>query len=215
VDLLNPVEARVLDALIEKAITTPEYYPLSLNALTNACNQSTNRDPVVHYDEASVAAAIETLRSKDLVHIVHCKDSRVTRYRPVVDETWGLSPAEIVAMGVLMLRGPQTVGEIRTRSARSHNFGSLDEVEAGLNALIAREADSLVARFLRQSGQKEVRYVHLLAGEFTPDPAEFAEGELPPASSERLSRLEDLTEELQTQLEDLRQQFEQFRKEFS
>ena len=213
-DLLNPVEVRVLGALIEKAVTTPDYYPLSLKALTNACNQSTNRDPVVHYDEASVAAAIDTLRIKDLVHIVHRKDSRVTRYKHVVDETWGLSPAKIGVMGVLMLRGPQTVGEIRTRSSRLHNFGSLEEVEAGLSALIEREPDALVARLPRQTGQKEARYVHLLAGEFTPGLGESAEDELP-AGSERLSQLEDLTEELQTQLEDLRQQFEQFRKEFS
>ena len=212
-DLLNQIEVRVLGALIEKAVTTPDHYPLSLNALTSACNQSSNRDPVVHYDERTVADALDSLRRGNLVHIVDRGDSRVTRHRHVAHETWGLNPAETAVMGVRMLRGPQTVGEIRTRSTRLHDFRSLDEVGVTLNALIAREPDPFVARLPRQPGQKEVRYVHLMAGEFVPEEVESVASDLP-ASSERLTRLENLTGELQAELEGLRQQFEQFRKEF-
>lgn len=212
-DLLNQIEVRVLGALIEKAVTTPDHYPLSLNALTSACNQSSNRDPVVHYDEQTVADGLDSLCRRNLVHIVDRGDSRVTRYRHVAHETWGLNPAETAVMGVRMLRGPQTVGEIRTRSTRLHDFRSLDEVGVTLNALIAREPDPFVARLPRQPGQKEVRYAHLLAGEFVPEEVESVASDLP-ASSERLTRLEDLTGKLKAEVEGLRQQFEQFRKEF-
>ena len=214
VELLNAVEVRVLGALIEKSITTPDYYPLSLNALTSACNQSSNRDPVVRYDVGTVTEAIETLRRKNLVHIVHRTDSRVTRHRHVADETWKLSSAAIGVMAVLMLRGPQTVGEIRTRSARLHNFGSLNEVEATLSALIGPEPDAFVGNLTRQPGQKEARYVHRLSSEVVADPGESEPGELP-APIERITRLEGITEDLDTQLEELRQQLEQFRIEFS
>jgi len=213
VDLLNQVEVRVLGALIEKAITTPDNYPLSLNALTNACNQSSNRDPVVRYDDQTVADAIDTLRRGNLVHIVHRSDSRVTRYRQVVDETWGLDSAATAVMDVLMLRGSQTVGEVRTRSMRLHDFRGLDEVESTLNALIAREPDGFVSRLPRQTGQKEVRYVHRLGGEVTPESAASEDPDLPDPG-ERLARLEDTTGELRDQLEELQKQFEQFRKQF-
>ncbi len=213
VDLLNPVEVRVLGALIEKAITTPDNYPLSLNALTNACNQSSNRDPVVRYDDQKVADAIETLRRGNLLHIVHRSDSRVTRYRQVVDETWGLDSAATAVMDVLMLRGPQTVGEVRTRSMRLHDFRSLGEVESTLNALIAREPDGFVSRLPRQTGQKEVRYVHRLGGEVPPE-LEASEDLDLPDPGERLTRLEDTIGELRDHLEELQKQFEQFRKQF-
>ncbi|PYS56047.1 MAG: DUF480 domain-containing protein [Acidobacteria bacterium] len=211
--LLNETEVRVLGSLIEKEITTPEYYPLSLNALTNACNQSSNRNPVVHFDEETVARAMDSLRKKNLVHVVHKDDSRVTKYRHVMAETIGLDIPEIAVMCVLMLRGPQTVGEIRTRSNRIHDFQDLEEVETTLNALIAREPSALAVRLPRQTGQKEVRYAHLLSGEVAldnPDPAMIRAQ----ADSERIAKLEEITEELRKEVEDLRNQFEQFRKQF-
>jgi uncharacterized protein len=210
--LLNDVEVRVLGSLIEKEITTPDYYPLSLNALTNACNQSSNRNPVVYFDEAAVAEAFDSLRKKNLVHLIDRGDSRITKYRHVMAETMKLEPPAIAAMCVLMLRGPQTVGEIRTRSNRLYEFGTLDEVEATLNLLIASPPSPLVVRVPRQTGQKEVRYAHLLSGDVAfnePDPA-MARTQ---ADSERIGKLEETTEELRKEMEDLRRQFEQFRKQ--
>ena len=211
--LLNDTEVRVLGSLIEKEITTPDYYPLSLNALTNACNQLSNRNPVVHFDEETVAGAIESLRKRNLVHVVVRDDSRVTKYRQVMSETMSLQTREIAVMCVLMLRGPQTVGEIRTRSNRIFDFESLADVETTLNSLSAREPSALVVRLPRQTGQKEVRYAHLLSGEVVFDEPEAAMNRAQ-VDSERLLRLEQTTEELRQQVEDLRRQFEGFRKQF-
>ena len=211
--LLNEAEVRVLGSLIEKEATTPDYYPLSLNGLTNACNQLSNREPVVHYDEEMVAEVTDSLRKRNLVHIVNRGDSRVTRYRHVMAETMSLDTREIAVMHVLMLRGPQTVGEIRTRSYRIHDFANLEEVETVLNSLIAREAAALVVRIPRQVGQKEVRYAHLLCGEVEFDNRDAAVIEAQ-AGNERIGKLEQTTEELRREVEDLRKQFEQFRKQF-
>ena len=134
---LNDTEVRVLGALIEKEITTPDYYPLSLNALVAACNQSSNRNPVVHFDEGTVAHAADSLLEKKLVHLVDRGESRVTKYRHVLYEAMNLGRPAIAVMCVMMLRGPQTVGEIRTRSNRLYNFSSLEEVEITLNSLMA------------------------------------------------------------------------------
>jgi uncharacterized protein len=199
---LTATEVRVLGALIEKEITTPDYYPLSLNALLAACNQSSNRNPVVQFDEATVADAADTLREKQLVRLVDRGESRVTKYRHVVYEAMNLGRPAIAAMCVLMLRGPQTVGEIRTRSNRLYDFSSLDHVETTLNSLMAVEPP-LVARLPRQTGQKEVRYAHLLSGEVMlteSDPE-------PEAEPDRIGKLEK-------EVEDLKKQFEQFRKQF-
>jgi uncharacterized protein YceH (UPF0502 family) len=206
--LLNDVEVRVLGCLIEKETTTPEYYPLSLNALTNACNQSSNRYPVVHFDEQTVAGAIDALRQKQFVHIVHRDDARVVKYRHVIAEKLGIDTKEIAVMSVLMLRGAQTVGEIRTRTNRMFDFESLEQVEAVLNLLMTREPTPLIARLPRQTGQKDVRYAHLLSGEVTL--------EQPPAQSaeDRIARLEDTTEQLRREVDDLRSQLDQFRKQF-
>jgi uncharacterized protein YceH (UPF0502 family) len=157
--ILNDAEVRVLGALIEKEITTPEYYPLSLNALVAACNQSSNRHPVVHYDEGEVGAAADTLREKGLVHLVDRGESRVSKYRHVLYEAMNMSRQAIAVMCVLMLRGPQTVGEIRTRSNRLYDFISLEDVETTLNSLMSGESP-LIVRLPRQTGQKEVRYAH-------------------------------------------------------
>jgi uncharacterized protein len=200
--LLNPTEVRVLGALIEKEITTPDYYPLSLNALLAACNQSSNRHPVVHYVEGEVGAAADTLREKGLVHLVDRGESRVVKYRHVLYEAMNLGRPAIAVMCVLLLRGPQTVGEIRTRSNRLYDFTSLEDVETTLNALMSGEAP-LIVRLPRQTGQKEVRYAHLLSGSVTVSDAE-AESE---PELDRIGKLE-------REVEDLKKQFEQFRKQF-
>ena len=195
---LTDTEVRVLGSLIEKEITTPDYYPLSLNALVAACNQSSNRNPVVHFDEGTVAQALDSLREKKLIHQVDRGDSRVTKYRHVLYEAMNLGRPAIGVMCVLMLRGPQTVGEIRTRSNRLYDFSSLEEVETTVNSLMSGEPP-LVARLPRQSGQKEVRYAHLLSGE-----VRLTEPEPEP---DRIGKLEK-------EVEDLKKQFEQFRRQF-
>src|SRR5215216_5001378 len=163
-DLLNDVDVRVLGALIEKEITTPENYPLSLNALTNACNQTSNRDPVVKFEETTVKAGVDRLRKYSLVRSIQRVDSRVMKYMHLMTDALGLERPQLAAMCVLMLRGPQTVGEIRTRGSRLFEFQSLEEVEATLNGLASR-SPPLVVRLPRQPGQKEARYAHLLSGE--------------------------------------------------
>src|SRR5437016_2889862 len=197
-DTLNDAEVRVLGALIEKEITTPDYYPLSLNSLMAACNQSSNRNPVVHFDEDTVSRAVESLREKKLVHLVDRGESRVLKYRHVLYEAMNLGRPAVAVMCVLMLRGPQTVGEIRTRSNRLYDFSSLEEVDITLNALMSREP-ALIIRMQRQTGQKEVRYAHLLSGEVS-----FTE---PEPELDRIGKLEK-------EVEDLKKQFEQFRKQF-
>jgi uncharacterized protein YceH (UPF0502 family) len=200
--ILNDAEVRVLGALIEKEITTPEYYPLSLNALMAACNQSSNRYPVVHHEEGEVGAAADSLREKGLVHLVDRGESRVSKYRHVLYEAMNMGRPSIAVMCVLMLRGPQTVGEIRTRSNRLYDFTSLEDVETTLNSLMSGESP-LIVRLPRQTGQKEVRYAHLLSGPGTyGQKDEDAEPEL-----DRVSKLE-------REVEDLKKQFEQFRKQF-
>lgn len=211
-DLTN-VEVRVLGALIEKEITTPEYYPLSLNALTNACNQSSNRDPVVQYDENTVSAAIESLRKRNLVHQIKRSDSRVTKYRQVLTEDLQLKDRELAVMCVLMLRGPQTAGEIRTRGTRLFNFASLEDVETTLNALIARAPTPPVVRLPRRPGQKELRYAQTLAGETQIESAEAPEPS-EPADDERLAVLEAAVDGLRSELEDLRNEIQELRKQF-
>lgn len=198
--ILDSSEVRVLGALIEKEVTTPAYYPLSLNALLAACNQSSNRFPVVHFDEGEVGAAADSLREKGLVHLVDRGESRVTKYRHVLYEAMNLGRPAIAALCVLMLRGPQTVGEIRTRSNRLYDFTSLEDVETTLNALMSGELP-LVARLPRQAGQKEIRYAHLLSGD-----VEQGEPEVEP-ELDRIGKLEK-------EVEDLKAQFEQFRKQF-
>lgn len=218
--LLNETEVRVIGSLIEKQVTTPEYYPLTLNALVHACNQISNRDPVVSYDERTVARALESLREKNLAYIFYGSDSRVPKYKHVCVENLRLSPPELALMCVLMLRGPQTVGELRGRTGRLHNFADLAEVEATLEGLASREEQPLVLKLPRQPGRKEARYAHLLAG--TPpveeppraEPrAEAATLEVR-AENERVARLESEVESLRGEVAALRQQFDDFKKQF-
>jgi uncharacterized protein YceH (UPF0502 family) len=195
---LNHTEVRVLGSLIEKEITTPDYYPLSLNALVAACNQSSNRSPVTNFGEDVVARAADSLREKKLVYLVDRGESRVIKYRHVVYEAISLRRPAIAVLCVLMLRGPQTVGEIRTRSNRLYDFSSLEELDITLNSLISGELP-LIIRLPRQTGQKEVRYAHLLSGEVN-----LTEQE---AEHDRIGKLEK-------EVDDLRRQFEEFRKRF-
>lgn len=214
--LLNDVEVRVAGSLVEKQLTTPDYYPLTLNALVHACNQISNRDPVVSYDERTVEEAIDSLRRKNLVYVFYGSESRVPKYKHMMREVFELSPPELAALCVLMLRGPQTLGEIRGRAGRMHEFADLAEVESALDAL-ARRNEPLVTRLPRRAGQKDARYAHLLAG--TPAEAEpGTEAEAAPAArasaGERVARLEAEVERLRSEVAELRRQFAEFRAQF-
>jgi len=216
--ILNEAEVRVLGALIEKQVTTPEYYPLTLNALVNACNQLSNREPVVHYDESTVSRALESLREKNLAYVFYGSESRVPKYKHVAKENLHLDDKQLAALCVLMLRGYQTVGEIKGRTGRLYPFEDLNEVEATLDSLESAETP-LVARLPRQPGRKESRYAHLLFG---PVEVDETPRELRPDSSAlkvrqenpRVTELETQVELLRTDIESLRQQFEEFKKQF-
>ena len=160
-ELLSAEEARVLGCLLEKEAATPEYYPLTLNSLRNACNQSSSRNPVVSYDDGQVSTALSTLREKGLIRVVYSPSNRAAKYRQVTDEAYGLDDQGRAVMCLLLLRGPQTVGELRTRSDRLCSFGSLEEVERVLDRLADRD-DPLVVRLARAPGQKEARFAELL-----------------------------------------------------
>ena len=211
---LTDVQVRVIGSLIEKEATTPDNYPLSLNALTNACNQTSNREPVVDYDEDTVLHAVEALRKQNLVRAVQQSGSRVMKYRHMMADTMTLEPRQAAAMCVLMLRGPQTVGEIKTRTERLASFDSLEQVEATLNDLIERQAGALVVRLPRRPGQKEARYAHLLAGDVAADTTEVEPAIRASVSPDRLMTLEQTVAELRTEVAELRGQLEAFRRQF-
>src|SRR5262245_26750831 len=206
--ILSDAEVRVLGALIEKEITTPDNYPLSMNALIAACNQLSNRNPVVHFDESTVTQALDGLREKKLAHLVDKSDSRVVKFRHVLYEAMNLGRPGIAVLCVLMLRGPQTIGEIRTRTNRLYDFSSLEEVETTLNSLASLE-HPLICKLARQSGQKEARYAHLLSGE-----VKFTEVDPEPESEPPQQLQLDRLGKLEKEVEDLKRQFEQFRKQF-
>jgi uncharacterized protein len=209
---LDAVAVRVLGSLIEKEITTPDNYPLTLNALTAACNQTTNREPVMTLDEPSVMKSLDDLGRRALVGAVQRSDSRVKRYRQRMSETMHLHAAETAVMCVLMLRGPQTTGEIRTRSARLFEFIDVAQVEITLNALMTLSTP-LVMQLPRQAGQKEVRYAHLLAGEpeyVAPEPGARDDARGP----SRIDALEQEVAGLRAEMAELRARLEDFRKEF-
>ena len=207
-DVLTDIETRVLGALVEKQVTTPEYYPLTLNALALACNQKNNRHPVTAYSENEVAQALESLREKNLAYVFYGSTSRVPKYKHVMPEVLHLNAAETALMCVLMLRGPQTPGELRGNAARLHEFAGLDEVEQTLAGLISHDPDPLVTRLPRQPGQKEVRFAHLLSGEIRVEVA----SEVAPSSPRQT--LEQRVDALAAELETLKAQFEQFKKQF-
>lgn len=197
---LTAPEARVLGCLLEKQRTTPELYPLTLNALVNACNQTSNRFPVVRYDDATVMEAVDGLRGKQLLRVVHSPSNRAVKYRQVVDEALALGPDEAALLGVLLLRGPQTIGELRTRAERMHPFPSLEEVESTLQRLDARHG--IVRRLERQPGQKEARFAQLLSPHGDVEPA--AGSSSAPPREDRLGQLEARVAELEAQVAELR-----------
>lgn len=213
---LNAIELRVLGALIEKELTTPEYYPLSLNALTNACNQKSNRDPVMALDETDVVRALDGLRFKGLA-LQSADGGRVPKYAQSAAAKLHLDPAEVAILCELLLRGPQTLGELRTRCERMHPFADLAAVETVLDELAEREPP-LVARLPRQPGRKEHRYAQLLGG--TPElPAEAAAPEEGAtrqvrAENERLTALEEEVGTLRSELDALRDELATFRRQF-
>src|ERR1700730_4165440 len=213
--VLNDIEVRVLGSLVEKQVTTPEYYPLTINALTLACNQKNNRNPVTSYSENQVAQAVENLRELNLAYVFYGSTSRVPKYKHVMTEVLHLSQPQLALMCVLLLRGSQTVGELRERASRLYEFSSLEEVEETLNSLISREPETLVKRLTRQPGQKETRFAHMLAGE---PPVETAEEPSPRRTisreSDRLSSIQEDVAALKTQMQELRLQFESFKKQF-
>jgi uncharacterized protein len=207
VELLDLVEVRVLGALIEKEATTPEYYPLSLNALVTACNQKSNRYPVVDYDEGTVRDAIERLRAKRLVMVI-LGSGRVTKYSQTISEKLNLGRRELAALCVLLLRGAQTLGEIKDRAERIFAFGDLEEAERTLDKLADWPSGGLVVKLPRQPGQKEARYAQLLAGEpAIEQPLEVTETASAPVS--RIAQLESEIQALRGELADLKRRFEE------
>lgn len=213
---LNEIEARVLGCLIEKELTTPEYYPLSLNALTNACNQKSNRDPIMALGEDEVVRALDALRFKQLV-VLSAEGGRVTKYRHLMAEKLGLVPAEQAVLCELLVRGPQTVGELRTRAERMQHFNDLAALEEVLTELMKRE-QPMVARLARLPGRKEPRYAQLFTGE----PAPCTENDTPPeaarlrvqAESTRITILEEELALLRAEVAELRSLVNEFKSQF-
>lgn len=233
---LSPTEARVLGCLIEKAVTTPDYYPLTLASLTNACNQLSNREPVVSFDETAVLRALDGLREKRLATLFHGAESRVPKYKHSLTDIILLTPAELALLCVLLLRGPQTLGELRARTERLYKFVTLPEVEESLQTLAARQPQPLVEKLPRQFGLKESRYTELLSGPAEPPSAARTVAETPieiinldavRAANERIARLEENREEnerftkleqetasLRSEVAELRQQLEELKKQW-
>jgi uncharacterized protein len=217
---LSPVETRILGCLLEKERITPENYPLSLNSLIAACNQSTNRDPIVAYDAKTVEAGLDALRQKKLATMIMSAGSRVSKYRHQLLNHFELNPREVALLCVLLLRGPQTPGELRSRTERLQFFDSLEQVEAFLGELA--KGDSPLVRVLQaRPGQKEKRYVQLISGEpVLPEspPSEISfpapAVELPPEEISRIDALEKEVAGLKAELQQLREELLLFRKQF-
>jgi hypothetical protein len=201
--LLNNIQARVLGSLIEKEISTPDYYPLSLNALVNACNQKSNREPVMNLDETAVGGALAELSEKNLAVGASGRDSRVLKYEHRLQEAFNFDRLETAVLCVLLLRGPQTPGELRSRTERMHRFEDLEQVQSTLQRLMKREPP-IAAVLPRQPGTKEARYAHLLSGDLqTPVSAPEHAAASPLRSSgdaERIARLEDAVAHLEKEL---------------
>jgi uncharacterized protein YceH (UPF0502 family) len=217
IPVLNVIEVRILGCLIEKELTTPEYYPLTLNALTNACNQKSNRDPVLGLEDADVVRGLDSLRFKQFV-VVSSDGGRVPKYRHILSERLRLAPEELALLCELLVRGPQTVGELRTRAERMRSFTDLAAVEEVLGDLMTRE-QPLVTRLPRQPGRKETRYAHLCAGE----PEVATEESMPHpeaarlrvmAGDERIAKLEEEVVALKAEMAELRQMVAEFTAQF-
>jgi uncharacterized protein YceH (UPF0502 family) len=214
---LNEYELRALGAMVEKHIATPDYYPMTLNALVNACNQKNHRDPVVSYDETIVAKALDGLREKNLAYVFHGSEARAPKYGHLFPKAFDLSEAETPLMCVLILRGPQTSGELRSRTQHLRSFGSLAEVETLLQGLSLRDMP-LVVKLPRQPGSRESRFAHLLGG-----PVEMEQIEAPPhlapsvlqrhSENDKIAKLEEEIASLRMELSDLKQQFAELKRE--
>ena len=214
--LLGEIETRVLGSLVEKELTTPEYYPLSLNALVNACNQKSNRDPVMNLDEEAVREALRALDKKGLAGPADNMVSRVSKYEHRLQEAYNFTRHEIAVLAELLLRGPQTPGELRSRADRMHKFDDLGIVQTTLQRLMKREPP-LVKVLPRQPGTKEARYAHLLGGDGEAPPAESATviaAMASRASTERIAYLENQVEKIQSEIAEIKEQFAAFRKQF-
>jgi uncharacterized protein YceH (UPF0502 family) len=213
--VLSEVEARVLGCLIEKEITTPEYYPLSLNALMHACNQKSNRDPMMSLDEDAVRQALRALNDQMLARSAS-GDSRVAKYEHRLADIFNFTRPEAAIICELLLRGPQTPGELRSRAERMHSFEDLSVVQSTLKHLMEREPP-LVKLLPRQTGNKEARYTHLLSGDVEvrePAPEKEAVAYKPAGQNERVAQLETEIAGLQNEIADLKRQFTEFRKQF-
>ncbi|PYS99461.1 MAG: DUF480 domain-containing protein [Acidobacteria bacterium] len=209
---LTEVEARVLGSLVEKQLTTPEYYPLTMNALTAACNQKSNRDPVVAYDETTIMTAIDSLRDRNLVYLFYGSGSRAVKYKHMMPSVFDLDDAGVAIVAVLLLRGYQTIGELRERTGRLHEFAGLNEVQEALDALMRRD-DPLIIKLERQPGQKEARYAHLLCGSIDQSAVPVREASSS-GKEDRIAKLESEIENLRGEFASLRDTFEEFRKQF-
>ncbi len=203
---LTPVQSRVVGCLIEKEMATPDNYPLTMNALMAACNQTSNRNPVTKLEEPTVENALQNLRAMNVVRIVYSRSNRADKFRHVLDEMLALEPQHLAILSVLMLRGPQTAGELRSRTERLHPFATQEEVDDALRELAGRN-EPLAARLERRPGQKESRWAHLLGG----DLAEALAGDdddgdehRPTHRADRLAALEEAVNDLRADLEQLR-----------
>ena len=211
---LSEIETRVIGCLVEKHLTTPEYYPLTLNALVAACNQKTNRDPVVNYDDQTVEQALDSLRDKNLVYVFYVSSSRVPKYKHMLPSVYELDERETAVVSVLMLRGAQTIGELNQRTNRLYEFSGLNEINETLEGLMKRD-EPLVIKLERQTGQKEARFAHLLSGkidvEAMSNMREVSGGQ---TRNDRIAELEREIENLRSEFNLLREEFGEFKKQF-
>jgi uncharacterized protein YceH (UPF0502 family) len=212
-EMLSDVEVRILGSLVEKQLTTPEYYPLTMNALTAACNQKSNRDPVMSLGETDILAAVDRLRDMNLVYLYYGTGSRTVKYKHMLPGVYDLDDAGTAIIAVLFLRGPQTVGELRERTGRLYEFSGLNEVQETLDTLSARD-EPIVIKLERQPGQKEARYAHLLSGPVEAAVAVTTAAAAAPPQSARMESLEAEVARLREELTGLRSVFEEFQRQF-
>ncbi len=207
---LTPVQSRIVGCLIEKEMATPDNYPLTMNALLSACNQTSNRNPVTRLEEPTVSNALENLRALNVVRIVYSRSNRADKFRHALGEMLALEPEDLALLSVMMLRGPQTAGELRSRTERLHPFTTQEEVDDTLRRLAGRN-EPLAARLERRPGQKESRWAHLLGGDLAEalagddDHDEPADGARPAPRTDRLAALEDAVADLRADLDRLRE----------